>query len=209
MIRMANALSKLNYRVYNLGYPSQSLPIEKQAEYIGNQIAKYKIDEFENLDFVTHSLGGIVLRYFLKFNKLANLGRVVMLAPPNQGLVLDDIFQKNPFYKWLIGPAGNQIGTNRGSIPKSLGPVDYPVGIIAGNRSINPVFSPLLPGPDDGRISVTNTKLAGMADFIEVPYIHPLIMNYRLVIQQTIHFLQQGCFQNALKKKKMVNSDNK
>jgi len=73
--------------------------------------------------------------------------------------------------------------------------VEYPLGIIASNRSITPFFSPLIPGPDDGRISVSGTKLAGMADFIEGPYIHPLIMNYRQVIQQTIHFLQQGFFQ--------------
>ncbi len=195
MMRMANALSKLDYRVYNLGYPSQRLPIERLAERIGDQISKIQLGQLENLHFVTHSLGGIVLRYHLKFSQLPNLGRVVMLAPPNQGSVLADIFQKNLFYGWLIGPAGSQIGTSPDSIPKKLGSADYPVGIIAGNRSINPVFSPLIPGPDDGRISVENTKLDGMADFIVVPYIHPLIMNYQMVIQQTDHFLKQGCFQ--------------
>ena len=74
-----------------------------------------------------------------------------MLAPPNQGSVLADIFGRFPFYDWLIGPAGAQIRTGPDSLPKGLGPVDYPVGIIAGNRSCNPVLSHLIPGPDDGR----------------------------------------------------------
>lgn len=191
---MAKALSKQNYRVYNLGYPSRRLPIDELADHISNQISKIQFDQFEKLHFVTHSLGGIVLRYYLKFNHISPLGRVVMLAPPNQGSRLADVFGQYAFYSWLLGPVGSQIGTSPDSLPNSLGPVDYPVGIIAGNRSINPVFSPLIPGSDDGRISVTGTKLAGMADFIEVPYIHPLIMNYRMVIQQTIHFLKHGSF---------------
>ena len=194
MGRMAKVLSQQDYQVYNLGYPSRRLAIDGLAEHISNQIAKLQLDQCTKIHFVTHSLGGIVLRFYLEFNHLPTLGRVVMLSPPNQGSELADIFGRIPFYNWLIGPVGTQIGTNPDSLPNSLGSVDYPVGIIAGNRSFNPLFSPLIPGPDDGRISVTGTKLAGMVDFIEVPCIHPLIMNCRLVIQQTIHFLQQGCF---------------
>ena len=47
-------------------------------------------------------------------------------------------------------------------------PVDYPVGIIAGNRSIDPISSVFLPKPHDGRVSVENTKLDGMADHIVI-----------------------------------------
>jgi hypothetical protein len=143
---------------------------------------------------VTHSLGGIVLRYFLKHNRPENLGRVVMLAPPNQGAELTDIFGRLPFYSWILGPVGSQLGTGLDSLPNTLGPADYEVGIIAGNRSLNPLFSPLIPGPDDGRIAVRRTRLAGMTDFLVLPCIHPLIMNYKQVIRQTIHFMMQGCF---------------
>lgn len=201
MYRMARALVGRGYQVYNLGYPSRRLPIEGLAGYIGKQIARPQLDLFDNIHFVTHSLGGIVLRSFLKTNHLPNLGRVVMLAPPNQGSELVDFFSRFPFYDWFLGPVGTQLGTGPDSLPNSLGPVDVPLGIIAGNRSWNPLFSRLIPGPDDGRISVKNTKLVGMVDFIEVPCIHPLIMNYRLVIQECIHFLQQGCFLSGMERK--------
>ncbi len=199
MSRMAKALAQHNYKVFNLGYPSRRLSIEGLSDFIGNQIAELNVDQNTKIHFVTHSLGGIVLRFYLKSNHLPNLGRVVMLAPPNQGLELVDIFGQNPIFDWLIGPVGNQLGTNPDSLPNSLGPADYPVGIIAGNISINPFFSPLIPGADDGRVSVSGAKLAGMADFCEGPYMHTFIMYYRHVVQQTINFLEQGSFQATVR----------
>ncbi|MFN2150727.1 MAG: esterase/lipase family protein [Anaerolineales bacterium] len=197
MGRMAKALSRQGYRVHNLGYPSRRLPIEGLAEHIGEQVSKLQLDQQTKIYFVTHSLGGLVLRYYLKYDRSLNLGRVVMLAPPNQGAVLVDIFRQVPFVDWILGPVGGQIGSDSDSLPNTLGPADYEVGVIAGNRSFNPLFSPLIPGPDDGRVAVESTKLAGMTDFLVLPCIHPLIMNYRQVIQQTIQFLQHGCFERS------------
>jgi len=117
-----------------------------------------------------------------------------MLAPPNQGAELADFFSRLPFFDWILGPVGIQLGTGPDSIPNSLGPVDYEVGVIAGNHSFNPLFSALIPGPDDGLIAVERTRLAGMTDFLVLPCIHPLIMSYKRVIRQTAHFLAQGCF---------------
>jgi len=122
------------------------------------------------------------------------MGRVVMLAPPNQGANLADTFQRLPLYNWILGPIGMQIGTRPDSIPNTLGPANFEVGVIAGNRSVNPFLSAMIPGIDDGRIAVESTKLAGMADFLVLPCIHPLIMNDKNVIRQTIHFLLLGCF---------------
>jgi hypothetical protein len=197
MGRMAKALAQQRYQVHNLGYPSHRLPIEGLANHIGEQIAELQLDHQRKIHFVTHSLGGIVLRSYLKSSRPQNLGRVVMQAPPNQGATLADIFGGLPFSHWFLGPMGAQIGTRADSLPNTLGPVDYEVGIIAGNRSFNPLFSPLIPGPDDGRVAVESTKLDGMTDFLVLPCIHPLIMNYREVIRQTIHFLQQGYFERA------------
>ncbi len=194
MGRMEKKLTQQGYRVYNMGYPSRSAPIEMLSDYIRAQIHELQLDPKMKIHFVTHSLGGIVLRYLLQHEKPQNLGRVVMLAPPNQGAKLADVFEQLPFYNWILGPVGIQIGTGSNSILKSLGPVDYEVGIIAGSCSFNPIFSVLIPGLDDGRIAVECTKLTGMADFLVLPCIHPLIMNYKKVIRQTIHFLAQGCF---------------
>jgi pimeloyl-ACP methyl ester carboxylesterase len=196
MGRMTKALSEQGYRVHNLGYPSRRLPVEGLAAHIEGQINKRQLGQYGKIHFVTHSLGGIVLRCFLKDDRPSNLGRVVMLAPPNQGATLADIFGRLPFFGWILGPVGAQIGTGPDSLPNTLGPADYAVGIIAGNRSFNPLFSPLIPGHDDGRVAVESTKLDGMADFLVLPCIHPLIMNYRQVIRQTIHFLQRGHFQH-------------
>jgi hypothetical protein len=120
-----------------------------------------------------------------------------MLAPPNHGAVLANIFGQFRFFKWILGPAGTQLSTAPDSIPNQLGPAEFEVGIIAGIRSFNPVFSHLIPGPDDGRVAVESTKLDGMTDFLVVPSVHPLIMNDRGVIQQTIHFLVHGYFNHV------------
>ena len=197
MERMAKALTQQGYRIRNLGYPSRQLPIKGLAAHIGVQIDRLQLDQPTKIHFVTHSLGGIVLRYLLQNDAPPNLGRVVMLAPPNQGAVLADIFGRLPFFDWILGPVGAQIGTKPDSVPNILGPANFEVGIIAGNRSFNPLFSPLIPGPDDGRVAVESSKLAGMADFLVLPCIHPLIMNYKEVIRQAIHFLQHGCFERA------------
>lgn len=194
---MAKALARKGYQVHNLGYPSRHAPIEILADYVGTQIDELQLDPKMKIHFVTHSLGGIVLRYLLKHTQPLNLGRVVMLAPPNQGAILADIFERLPFFDWILGPVGIQIRTRPDSLPKFLGPVNYEVGIIAGNRSVNPILSVLIPGADDGRIAVKSTKLAGMADFLVLPCIHPMIMNYKNTIRQTIHFLAQGCFDHT------------
>jgi pimeloyl-ACP methyl ester carboxylesterase len=194
---MAKALGREGYRVHNFGYPSRQAPIEVLMDVVKMQISELGLNPKDRIHFITHSLGGIVLRYLIKHQRPPNLGRVVMLAPPNQGATLADIFEHLPFYNWILGPTGMQIGTKPDSIPNVLGPADFEVGIIAGNCSVNPFLSIMIPGADDGRISVESTKLAGMADFLVLPCIHPLIMNDKHVISQSIHFLAHGCFDHA------------
>jgi hypothetical protein len=194
---MAKALQQEGYRVHNLGYPSRKAPIEILGEFVESQINDLGLSPKSKIHFITHSLGGIVIRYLIKNERPPNLGRVVMLAPPNQGANLADKFEYLPFYNWILGPAGIQIGTRPDSIPNILGPADFEVGIIAGNRSANPIFSLMIPGTDDGRIAVESTKLIGMTDFLVLPCIHPLIMNDKHAIRQSIHFLAHGCFDHA------------
>ena len=148
----------------------------------------------EKIHFVTHSMGGILVRYYLSQTSLANIGAVVMLAPPNQGSEVVDNFKSVPGFKWLNGPAGIQLGTDKNSLPAKLGPVDFPVGIIAGNRTFNPILSLFLPNPDDGKVSVERTKVEGMSDFVVIPVSHPFIMNDEEAISQAVNFIEHGRF---------------
>lgn len=196
MNKLAKALIEDGYIVSNYGYPSTSLDIDEIAK---THVAK-AISECGNVDkvnFVTHSLGGVVLRKYLSLNTLENLGRVVMLGPPNQGSEVVDKLKNVPGFKAINGPAGLQLGTGKDSVPNSLGPVTYPVGIIAGSSTFNPVLSQMLPNPDDGKVSVERTKAEGMTDHIVMPVTHTFMMKNKDVIEQVKTFLRSGKFKRV------------
>jgi len=186
------------FRVINIGYPSRKYRIERLAEYVGGQIRRQCPDEKRNIHFVTHSLGGIVLRYYLKENHPPNVGRVVMLGPPNRGSELADIFRKTALsgalFELATGPVGPQLGAEPSSVPNRLGPVNFCLGVITGNGSTDPIFSRLIPGADDGRVPVERAKVRGMTDFLTVPQHHTFIMNDSKVIEQIVFFLKNGEF---------------
>ena len=182
----------------NVDYPSRTASIQKLADdAIGNAVADCQRDGATKIDFVTHSLGGILVRSYLARHALPELGRVVMLAPPNQGSEVVDKLGWLFLFKWINGPAGNELGTGTNSTPNQLGPANFPVGVIAGDRSINWINSLLIPGRDDGKVSVERTKLAGMSDHIVIHAAHPFIMRNREAIRQTIQFLRSGAFNHA------------
>ncbi len=198
MARMERALTDAGYRVQNVSYPSRTASIQKLADdAIGKAVANCRQDGAAKIDFVTHSLGGILVRSYLARHALPSLGRVVMLAPPNQGSEVVDKLGWLFLFKWINGPAGNELGTGAHSTPNRLGPVSYPVGIIAGDRSINWINSLLIPGPDDGKVSIERTRLAGMSDHLVLHTAHPFIMKNREAIRQTIQFLREGTFDHA------------
>ena len=192
---MQAELAQANFRVVNLGYPSRKDRIENLAPTaVREGVTACELSDGEAVHFVTHSMGGILIRYYLSKYNLEQLGRIVMLAPPNQGSQVVDSLGKMPGFKLLNGPAGLQLGTDANSIPLQLGAVDYPVGIIAGTRTFNPILSLFLPNPDDGKVSLENTKVEGMVDFIDLPVTHSFMMRNRKVIKQMIAFLQTGKF---------------
>jgi pimeloyl-ACP methyl ester carboxylesterase len=195
MKRMEKSLSRFGYRVINHPYPARKQSIEQLAEENLHQLVTTCCDSSgTTVHFITHSFGSLILRYYLKRHKLPNLGRVVMLSPPNQGTELVDRYKDNPVFQLMNGPAGMQMGTDDESLPLQLGPVNYEVGVIAGTRSLNPLASRHLEGPDDGVVAVESTKVDGMADFLVTPFSHTFIMMSTDIIQQTIHFLQHGAF---------------
>lgn len=192
------ALVARGYQVLNLDYPSTTAPIPALATTIAQRLATWRAAE--SLDFITHSLGGVLLRYAVAASQLPvdRVRRAVMLGPPNAGSELADQLPILPVigaaYRRFTGPAGLQLGTRPDGLPLQLPPVSFETGIIAGTRSYNPVFSALLGGPSDGKVRVERAAVEGMRDFVAVPYAHPFLMRPRAVHALILRFLEQGRF---------------
>jgi triacylglycerol lipase len=167
MNKMAKELQSEGYNVINHDYPSTSAPIEELTKQIFTTLDS-QIKDAQTIHFVTHSMGGIILRQHLENHDLPGLGRVVMLAPPSQGSEVTDKLGNVFLYKWINGPAGNQLGTGTNSHSLRLKAPNFELGIIAGDRTINPFLSMLIPGPDDGKVSLARVKPAAYTDYIQL-----------------------------------------
>lgn len=195
--KMEHALRQGGFIPVNLGYPSRQKPIEALAvEAIPPALARCEEADAHTIHFITHSLGGLLVRYYLSVRRIPELGRVVMLSPPNRGSEAADILHQKDYYRWLNGPAGQQLVTGPRGIAARLGPVTYPVGVITGNRHafFDAWLARQIPGADDGKVAVERAKVDGMTEFLVLPYSHPFIMNAHEVIAQSLHFLRHGRF---------------
>lgn len=192
---LAEYLEERGYQVVNVGYPSRHFTIEELAE-VAVPLGLDECEDGKRVHFVTHSMGGILVRQYLAQHQLDALGRVVMLGPPNQGSEVVDKLGGMPGFEWLNGEAGLQLGTGEESLPLALGPADFDLGIIAGTASINPMLSTLIPGDDDGKVSVLRAQLEGMSDFLTVPATHTFLMQNDEVMQQVAHYLEFGKFEH-------------
>lgn len=197
MTEMQDALLREGYQTVNLGYSSTQDDIETiTKEDYPRALQRCIAFKPEAIHFVTHSLGGIILRKAFGNAKPENLGRVVMLSPPNKGSKLVDTIKDWWLFQWLMGPAGQQLTTGADFKALQLGKADFNLGIITGNRHafFDSWFASMIPGVDDGKVSVENAKLEGMDDFLVTNDSHPFIMNSEYVQKETIHFLQYGKF---------------
>nr|WP_274612771.1 alpha/beta fold hydrolase [Bradyrhizobium brasilense] len=193
--RMELALKAAGFATLNLDYDSRRKPLDVLAEDIRPSLDRFAESLDGSVNFVCHSMGGLLARVYLARHRPARLGRVVMLGTPNRGSEIADRLKNLAAYRAYFGPAGQQLVTRRDAATSALlPPIDYSAGIIAGNRSVYPITSMALPGPHDGRVSVANTRLEGMADHIVIRTSHPWLVRNKEAIAQTIAFLQEGKF---------------
>ncbi len=193
MIKLEKQLLAGGYQVININYPSTQKDIETLAEQVIHNALKQCPKEAQ-VSFVTHSMGGILVRQYLATHSIHNLKHVIMLGPPNKGSEIVDRLGNWWLFKLINGRAGQQLGTDNNSAPNKLGPATFSVGIIAGTKNFNPLLNWLLPTPHDGKVTVDSSKLEGMADHICLPVTHTFMMNKQSVINQTLCFLKHGQF---------------
>ena len=195
MLGMKWHLTRQGYRVINTSYPASRFSVENLSDgFLRGLLGKHLASSMPKVHFVTHSLGGIIVRCHLSNHHLENLGRVVMLAPPNHGSAIVDHLRKSVLIRRFTGKSRLQLGTSPDDLPQRLGPAQFECGVIAGDRSLNPLLSRWLAGPNDGKVTVESARLDGMQDFLAVHSSHTWMMWRRSIIGQTIHFLQTGRF---------------
>ncbi len=197
MALLGSRLQSAGFRVVYFGYPSTVEPMEALVERLESKVASCCGDEAETVHFVTHSMGGVLVRSYLADRPAVHRGRVVMLSPPSQGSELVDAYADSPLLRSFLGPAGVRLGTDSASLPNRLGPVRFRLGIITGDRSLNPLSSWLIPGPDDGKVAVDRAMAEGTADFLVIPATHTFIMNRGDVAEEVVHFLRHGRFRQS------------
>jgi pimeloyl-ACP methyl ester carboxylesterase len=195
LAKLERALRQAGFATLNLDYPSRRKPLDLLAEHVHPAVADFAGRRQQPIHFVGHSMGGLLARVYLAKHRPAQLGRVVMLGTPNGGSEVADLLQGLSLYRSFYGPAGLQLTTHLDDVLRSLPALDYAVGVVAGNSSIDPISSLLvLPRPNDGRVSVRSSRLDGMADHITIKASHHGLLRHRLAIDQTIAFLREGRF---------------
>ena len=196
--KLEQALRRSGFATLNIDYLSRKKPLEALAADIHPAIAEFAAAKGGPIHFVAHSMGGLLVRVYLARHRPAWLGRVVMLGTPNGGSEVADLLKRFALYRAFYGPAGLQLATEQDVTLTSLPPLNYPVGIIAGLRTLDPIASAfILPRPNDGRVSLQSAKLDDMADHTTIEASHTGLVRHPAAIAQTIAFLRTERFTRA------------
>ena len=192
MAPLCRFLEKQGYATCNINYPSARHSIAQIVSIIQPEIERFAGSISGSVHFIGHSMGGLVIRQLLATHPLPNLGRVVMLGTPNHGSKIADILQHWRLYRACYGPAGQQLTTAANPAPSS--PIDFELGVLAGNISFDPLCNYLLGAPNDGKVTIESTKLLGMKDHRIIRATHSFFPLNRIAWKHTVQFLKTGMF---------------
>ena len=193
MSRFRKPLEEAGYNVFIWSYPSTRVTIQQAADLLARALSS--LEGMEQVNFIVHSMGGLVLRACLaKHKKHPPLGRVVMLGVPNLGAHLADRLRGLWLFRLLFGPAGQQLVTDPDGLIAQLPPPPCEFAIIAGARGKESGYNPLIPGDDDGTVAVASTRLPGAADFMTVRTLHSFLAMSSEVVEASVRFIQTGSF---------------
>ena len=173
-------------------YPSTRVPLAQAADYLHSLIES--LTDVSKISFVVHSMGGLVVRRFLKDHSDPRLERLVMLGTPNSGAELADMLKRNLIFQTVYGPAGQELVTDPNGTIGSLPTPDFEFGIIAGGKGGERGFNPLLAGDDDGTVTVASARLAGASDYLLIPKLHSFLISDETAIAAVKCFLEHGRF---------------
>ena len=187
---LARVLEQEGFSTLNLPYPSARLPLERLVATVRCEVEK--ITDTRPINFITHSLGGILVLSLLAEKVSWKTGRVIMLAPPNQGSEIVDWSKKHPMVHRILGPAGRSLSCS--SIVQNLPtlPSEIDAAVIMGNRCSLPIFKSLLAADNDGIVSAQNGYLEGLRGFAVIPADHTFIQMHPETIRLSLQFLKTG-----------------
>lgn len=198
------------YSVFDVGYPTTRGSVANHAESLDS--AMQSLSDLDEISFVAHSLGNIVIRYWL--HEMANnpqrplplpaFGRMVMLAPPNQQPAMAVALIRGELMESLAGKSAYDLAEGWRDLEPKLAIPPFPFGILAGGRGNDHGYNPLLEGDDDGVVTVENTRLARASDFRRVDALHSFIMSTAAVRRMTLQFLKEGSFEGERKRQPIV-----
>jgi triacylglycerol lipase len=200
-------LTRAGYVVVNQGYPSRRRALRDLIPYVERAFVQcacraqtQQPGRPVRISFVTHSMGGILLRQFFAsrpdYTTQFRLHRAVLLGPPNQGSEIVDQWRKRWYYRWYNGPAGQELGTDAQSAPQRLPGLPLEFAVIAGDAGQQNSWLPSVPLPHDGKVSVASTHLEGERAHLVLPINHTWLPSAKISRDHVAFFLQNGIFRS-------------
>jgi len=189
---LARRLESEGYTTVRFDYPSTRQSIPAAAGCLAQVIDS--LEGIETIDLVVHSMGGLILRCYLRDHSEGRIRRAVLLGVPNHGAQIADRLHTNPLYQAIYGPAGQQLTSDADGLIAELPVPEFEFGVIAGGRGGVKGFNPLLQGDNDSTVTVRSARLKGATDFILLPAIHSFLMSDRHCITAVTTFLEHGRF---------------